>query len=163
MLPIYLFYPRRWKILKGVDYDTLLFFVFMFIVTETLTRDKFFLSLLSRPGANPISTLALVFNGIFLSQIISNVPFTIFYLKIMKLLNPPQISYLILAFASTIAGNLTVLGAASNVIILQNLEKRVKGHIVNFFEFVKFGLPLTVIQVVLFLLCLEFYKLLRLI
>ncbi|MEO0272336.1 MAG: SLC13 family permease [candidate division WOR-3 bacterium] len=163
VLPIYLLYPKRWKILKGVDYDTLLFFVFMFIVTETLTRDKFFTNFLNKPGVNPVSTLALMLNGIFLSQLISNVPFTIFYLKIMKLVNPPLISYIILAFASTIAGNLTILGAASNVIILQNLEKRVKGHVVNFFEFIKYGLPLTVIQVVLFLLCLELYRLFRII
>lgn len=161
--PIYLFYPRRLKILKGVDYDTLLFFIFMFIVTETLTKDRVFTSIFSNSRINPLSHLTIVINGIILSQIISNVPFTIFYLKVIRLLDPPLISLITLAFASTIAGNLTVLGAASNIIILQNLEKRVKRHVVNFFEFMKFGAPLTIIQVLIYFLCMGFYHLLKLV
>lgn len=50
-----------------------------------------------------------------------------------------------LATGSTIAGNLTILGAASNVIIIQNAEKR-GGPAVSFWEFMKIGLPLTVTQ-----------------
>uniref|UniRef100_A0A7V3ZW88 Citrate transporter-like domain-containing protein n=1 Tax=candidate division WOR-3 bacterium TaxID=2052148 RepID=A0A7V3ZW88_UNCW3 len=79
-----------------------------------------------------------------MSQIISNVPLTIFYLRILKLFSAPQISYVILAFASTIAGNLTILGAASNVIIISNVEKRGRNHIIDFFEFMKLGIPLTI-------------------
>ena len=50
-----------------------------------------------------------------------------------------------LAAGSTIAGNLTILGAASNVIIIQNAEK--SGETLTFFEFARVGVPLTIIQV----------------
>ena len=53
-----------------------------------------------------------------------------------------------LAAGSTLAGNLTILGAASNVIIVRNAEKQ--GATLSFFEFMKVGLPLTVVQVVIF-------------
>jgi Na+/H+ antiporter NhaD/arsenite permease-like protein len=53
-----------------------------------------------------------------------------------------------LAAGSTIAGNLTILGAASNVIIIQNAEKQ--GATLTFFEFMKVGLPLTILQVLVY-------------
>jgi Na+/H+ antiporter NhaD/arsenite permease-like protein len=53
-----------------------------------------------------------------------------------------------LAAGSTIAGNLTILGAASNVIIIQNAEKQ--DETLTFREFVRVGVPLTAIQVVVY-------------
>ena len=53
-----------------------------------------------------------------------------------------------LAAGSTSAGNLMVLGAASNVIIIQNAEKQ--GETLTFFEFAKVGVPLTVLQLVVY-------------
>ena len=50
-----------------------------------------------------------------------------------------------LAAGSTIAGNLTILGAASNVIVIQQAEAR--GETLTFREFAKIGVPLTLIQI----------------
>jgi Na+/H+ antiporter NhaD/arsenite permease-like protein len=61
-----------------------------------------------------------------------------------------------LAAGSTIAGNLTILGAASNIIIIQNAEK--KGHAtLTFLEFVRIGVPLTVINVAVYWLFLTIF------
>jgi Na+/H+ antiporter NhaD/arsenite permease-like protein len=54
-----------------------------------------------------------------------------------------------LAAGSTIAGNLTILGAASNVIIIQSCENRSKKTI-TFWEFFRIGLPLTAINVLVY-------------
>ena len=54
-----------------------------------------------------------------------------------------------LAAGSTIAGNLFVLGAASNVIIIQNAEKRSKEKL-GFFEFARVGVPLTIINMLVY-------------
>ncbi len=158
-LPLLLFYRKGIKLLKGVDYDTLLFFIGIFIVTHGLTKDEMFLNFIKNSKFNPASNFAIIANSILLSQIISNVPLTIFYLKILGAHGATQLPYIILAFASTIAGNLTILGAASNVIILQRLERKAKEHILNFFEFMKFGVPLTLIQVLIFLLFIKIYSL----
>jgi len=49
-----------------------------------------------------------------------------------------------LAAGSTVAGNFLILGAASNVIIVQNAEKR--GETLTFWEFARVGILLTLIN-----------------
>ena len=54
-----------------------------------------------------------------------------------------------LAAASTIAGNMLILGAASNVIVIQNAER--KAHeTITFLEFAKIGIPLTFMNLVVY-------------
>jgi len=60
-------------------------------------------------------------------------------------------SWLTLAMASTIAGNLTILGAASNIIILEVLESRMNTTI-TFIEFLKVGAIVTAINTVIYLI-----------
>ena len=56
-----------------------------------------------------------------------------------------------LAAGSTIAGNLFILGAASNVIIIQHAEKENHGQSITFLEFAKIGIPLTIINLLVYL------------
>lgn len=51
-----------------------------------------------------------------------------------------------LAAGSTIAGNLLILGAASNVIIIQNAEK--EGKTLSFVEFSKIGILITLLDAI---------------
>jgi Na+/H+ antiporter NhaD/arsenite permease-like protein len=78
------------------------------------------------------------------SQFISNVPFVSLYLPLLLHINAEAKALTALAAGSTIAGNLMILGAASNIIILQNAEK--KGEIITFWDFSKVGIPLTAVQ-----------------
>jgi len=59
-----------------------------------------------------------------------------------------------LAAGSTIAGNLTVIGAASNVIIVQNGERR--GTAISFSDFVKVGASLTALNLLVYWIFLSF-------
>jgi len=52
--------------------------------------------------------------------------------------------------ASTIAGNLTILGAASNVIVLEVLESRM-GTTITFTEFLKIGAVVTIINTLIYI------------
>jgi len=61
------------------------------------------------------------------------------------------VEWLTLAMSSTIAGNLTILGAASNVIILEVLETRMKSTI-TFVEFLKIGSIITVLNISVYLI-----------
>jgi Na+/H+ antiporter NhaD/arsenite permease-like protein len=56
--------------------------------------------------------------------------------------------------SSTIAGNLTILGAASNVIILEVLESRM-GTTITFTEFLKIGAIVTLVNTAIYLLFLH--------
>jgi len=53
-----------------------------------------------------------------------------------------------LAAGSTIAGNLFILGAASNVIIIQLAEK--KGKTITFLDFAWVGIPLTILNMIVY-------------
>ncbi|HNT72042.1 MAG TPA: anion transporter, partial [Methanothrix sp.] len=75
------------------------------------------------------------------SQLVSNVPFVALYLPLLSTLDSSVEAMMALAAGSTIAGNLTIIGAASNVIIVQNGEKR--GAAITFTDFMKVGIPLT--------------------
>jgi Na+/H+ antiporter NhaD/arsenite permease-like protein len=87
--------------------------------------------------------------GTVLSQVFSNVPLVKLYIEVMKGLGfngSHQYAWLALAAGSTVAGNLTVLGAASNVIIIEAAENRT-GKSFTFKQFVKYGVVITAINV----------------
>jgi Na+/H+ antiporter NhaD/arsenite permease-like protein len=90
----------------------------------------------------------LLGTSVIVSQFISNVPFVALFQPLVQQAGSGTAQLMALAAGSTIAGNLTILGAASNVIIVQNAEKQ--GATLTFCEFMKVGLPLTIIQVVIF-------------
>jgi Na+/H+ antiporter NhaD/arsenite permease-like protein len=59
--------------------------------------------------------------------------------------------WLILAAASTVAGNLTILGAASNIIIIESAEARgVRAF--GFVEFAKIGSVITAMNILIYYL-----------
>ena len=93
-------------------------------------------------------------SSIILSQLISNVPFVILFLETFK--NLDQRLLMALAAGSTIAGNIFLLGAASNIIILQTAEK--KGSSLKIIDFSKLGIPLTIINVLVYLFFFYIFK-----
>jgi Na+/H+ antiporter NhaD/arsenite permease-like protein len=93
--------------------------------------------------------------SVILSQFISNVPLVALYTPTLMQLGASTKELMALAAGSTIAGNLTILGAVSNVIIIQNAEKN-SGETLTFFEFVKIGLPLTIINAFVYWVYLSF-------
>jgi Na+/H+ antiporter NhaD/arsenite permease-like protein len=153
--PLLLLSGKRWTLLKGIDWSTLVFFASMFILMESVWKSGFLQSLIDgRDLASVPAILALSVAG---SQIVSNVPFVALYLPLLA--NPEANTPLVMALAagSTIAGNLLILGAASNVIIIQaaETEARKRGEPIaastlSFLDFAKVGVPLTLVQAGLF-------------
>ncbi|EQD48263.1 citrate transporter, partial [mine drainage metagenome] len=62
------------------------------------------------------------------------------------------LAWLALAGASTLAGNVSLLGAASNLIVAERADR--SGVRLSLGEFVRYGLPLTGITVAILVLCL---------
>jgi len=82
--------------------------------------------------------------SVLLSQLISNVPFVALYLPLLKTAGAGTREMMALAAGSTTAGNMLLLGAASNIIIVQNAEK--EKETLTFWDFAKVGIPLTILQ-----------------
>lgn len=145
-LPVLIFSQRRIEILKKIDWPTLVFFAAMFVLMESVWTSGLSQSLLAGTDADLKSIPAILTLSVLLSQIISNVPFVALY---QPLLGRASVEDLMaLAAGSTIAGNLFILGAASNVIIIQNAER--SGETLTFLEFAKVGIPLTAINVMVY-------------
>ena len=145
-LPVIIFSSRRLEVVKKIDWYTLVFFAAMFILMESVWETGFFQGFINSSGANITSVPMILFAGVGLSQLISNVPMVALYLPLLTHLGVSAKELIALAAGSTIAGNLLILGAASNVIIIQNAEKRSRSTI-TFLEFAKIGIPLTIVNI----------------
>ena len=148
-IPLVLFSPKRREIVRNIDWHTLVFFVAMFVLMQSVWDSGVFQSLLPLSSGSFLEAAPLMVLGILFSQIISNVPFVALFLPVLAEAGAPTATYLALAAGSTIAGNLLILGAASNVIIIQNAEKQ--GYSLSFMEFAKTGIPLTICQTVVYI------------
>lgn len=145
-LPILLFSSKRYEVLKNIDWCTLIFFAAMFVLMDAVWNSGFFQFLLAGSNANLASIPTILAFSVLLSQLISNVPLVALCQPL--LVNPSPQALMALAAGSTIAGNLFILGAASNVIIIQNAEK--SGETLTFLEFARVGVPLTVLNVLVY-------------
>jgi len=145
-LPILLFSSKRYKVLRRIDWCTLIFFASMFVLMGAVWRSGIFQSLLAGSNADLASIPTILALSVLLSQLISNVPLVALCQPL--LINPSPQILMALAAGSTIAGNLFILGAASNVIIIQNAEK--SGETLTFLEFARVGVPLTVLNMLVY-------------
>ena len=145
-IPVILFGSDRARLLKNIDWFTLVFFAAMFVLMESVWQTGFFQSFVDQSMVTSIPMILLT--SALISQFISNVPFVALFQPIIMQTGGTTAQLMALAAGSTIAGNLTILGAASNVIIIQNAEKQ--GETLTFFEFAKVGIPLTALQLVVY-------------
>ena len=144
---IYALSSQRVAIMKSVDYSVLVFFGGMFVVTSALWSSGavslLFMNYIPTPDPGDLaqSTAVISAASIGVSQVLSNVPFVALYNFVMidSGFNGQHVDqWMMLAAASTIAGNLTILGAASNIIIIEAAESRGL-HAFSFLEFFKVG------------------------
>ncbi|WP_366925139.1 SLC13 family permease [Methanoregula sp. PtaU1.Bin006] len=144
--PVLLFSPRRFSVLHAIDWPTLVFFAAMFVLMESVWESGFFQSFVD--SGSIASVPFILGSSVIISQFISNVPFVALFQPMILQAGGTTAQLMALAAGSTIAGNLTILGAASNVIIIQNAEKQ--GETLTFFEFARVGVPVTMIQIVIY-------------
>lgn len=126
------------------DWSLLVFFSALFIVsgaleTSGVTRELVSLESISK-GAN-IWNLSLVTAG--LSNLVSNVPAVLLLKPVVAAMQEARIGWLTLASASTLAGNLTLLGSVANLIVAETAARyRVD---LSFWEYLKPGVIITIL------------------
>jgi len=137
---------KREAVILRVDYPTLLLFVGLFMFVEGLKEGGVVQLILEYlPGLSTVFGVMVV--SIVLSQVLSNVPLVALLLPYVS--NQPNSVNLLIALAagSTIAGNFTVLGAASNLIVSRASEIR-GGKKLEYFEFMKYATPVLIVNFV---------------
>lgn len=152
-LPL-LFSNQKWVLVKKLDWGTLIFFASTFILMQSVWDSGFFQSNIKHYQISFMNPMVILIISIVLSQFVSNVPLVALYLPLLMHHSYSTSQLLTLGVGSTIAGNLSILGAASNIIIIQNSERRgVRGF--GFLEFLKLGVPLTICNVLIYLIFLS--------
>ena len=145
-LPLLLFSSKRLELLKSVDYCTLIFFVSMFILMEAVWESGVLQVLL--PESLTVSIPVMVTAGAVVSQFVSNVPFVLMVLPLLETAAASVPLYMAASAGCTAAGALTILGAASTIIIIQRAEK--EDESLSFLTFLKSGIPITLAAVVIY-------------
>lgn len=139
---------RPSEVIKNVDWVLLLFFATLFIVVEGAVRAgtmDFFIhsSVLSDDLDSVVKLHGL---SLIMSQIVSNVPYTVMMLPVLKPLSS-ELLWLTLASASTLAGNATIIGAMANLIVIESAERM--NVQIKFREFFKIGIVATLLSFVI--------------
>jgi Na+/H+ antiporter NhaD/arsenite permease-like protein len=122
-VPVLLLSGRRVEMVRKVDWETLVFFAAMFVLMESVWESGVLQSFIGLFGEGITAVPVVLGLSIVVSQFVSNVPWVALYLPVITEAGGSMASLMALAAGSTIAGNLSILGAASNVIIIQNAEK----------------------------------------
>ncbi len=129
------------RVLKQVDWNLLVLFSGLFILTEATQKLNVLQAFTGWVGtpAGLLGTIAI------LSNIISNVPAVLLVEPLIG--REDTRAWLLLAAGSTLAGNLTLFGAVANLIVVEAAAKL--GYKLSFWEHLRFGLPLTAITLLM--------------
>jgi Na+/H+ antiporter NhaD/arsenite permease-like protein len=144
--PIFILGNSRIRTVRKVDWQTLTFFVAMFVVTGSLLQSGSLQALLGDTQAqlNELPVTASI--SFWASQLFSNVPVVDIYLKLLADGTTPNL--MMLAGVSTLAGNLFIISAASNVIVVQQAERFGQTPF-TFWQFSLGVVPITIVSVAL--------------
>ena len=126
-----------------VDWGLLVFFVGLFVIVggaenAGLTRDLFAVAdRFNLQNAGVFTAITAL-----LSNVVSNVPAVMVLKSLVPSFHDPQTGWLVLAMASTLAGNLTITGSVANLIVVERARDKV--HI-GFWDYSRVGIPVTLL------------------
>ncbi len=132
------------KVYREIDWRLLVLFTGLFVLTGGIEQAGLAEEVLRSPVAAHLDQpLILTAVAAVLSNVVSNVPAVLLFKPLMPGLAEPQRAWLVLAMASTLAGNLTLLGSVANLIVVES-ARGADIHI-GFAEYCRVGVPLTLV------------------
>jgi Na+/H+ antiporter NhaD/arsenite permease-like protein len=136
------------KMLGLVDWELLVLFTGLFVVirgVETSGLSGDLLAAAAATGLHRPAVLTVVAAAV--SNLVSNVPAVLLFRSMIPTFGEPARAWLVLAMATTLAGNLTVLGSVANLIVVEAARSaRVE---IGFLEYCRVGVPLTIATLLL--------------
>lgn len=144
--------------LEAVEWPSLLFFIGLFIVVgaanETGVIEAVADVVADLSGGNLVlAILLIVWTTALASMLVDNIPITATMLPVVAFLTHsiPEASgnilYWALAFGACFGGNGTIVGASANIVTVGMAERA--GHSITFAQFVRRGLPVTVVSLLI--------------
>ena len=155
---ILLFFEKPTKILEEVEWNTIFFFIGLFIIIGGLEATGG-IKLMAEwiinvtHGSQAAASMVILWGSGIISGVIDNIPYTATMAPMiaqMQAVLGSEYAYPIwwcLSLGACLGGNLTIIGAAANVIVSENSAKH--GHPISFMGFMKYGVAVVFISLVL--------------
>ncbi|MBQ6368117.1 MAG: TRAP transporter large permease subunit [Erysipelotrichaceae bacterium] len=141
--------------IKNLDLETLGLLTGLFVVIGGLTNVGIiddFAALIVKFGGNNLFLLytIVVWGSVLISAFVDNIPYVATMLPVLTAVTAtlgiePYLMYFGLLSGATLGGNITPIGASANIAAVGLLRK--EGHQVSFKEFMRIGVPYTLIAV----------------
>jgi Na+/H+ antiporter NhaD/arsenite permease-like protein len=144
---VILLFTRRIKparVYHLIDWTMLAMFTGLFIVVAGFQTTGWLTEVVSRIGVQRLThpvTLTVVVA--VLSNLVSNVPAVLLFRPLFPMLGGTRAVALLIASASTYAGNLTLVGSIANLIVVEQARRRKIN--VTFVDYLRVGVPITLI------------------
>jgi Na+/H+ antiporter NhaD/arsenite permease-like protein len=135
------------RVYAEIDWSLLLMFTGLFIIVAGAQHELLTPQTIQSVEAWHLQSapvLSLVTAA--LSNLVSNVPAVLVLKPFVAALPDPNRAWLVVAMASTLAGNLTVLGSIANLIVVEKAARR--GIIIGFWDHFRVGAPVTVLTLI---------------
>ena len=146
---VLLLFEKPTEILKGVEWNTIFFFIGLFIIIGGVEASGG-IKLMAQwildvtKGSQTAASMLILWASGIISGIIDNIPYTAtmspMLVEIQKSMGTDYTIPLwwCLSLGACLGGNMTMIGAAANVIVSENSAK--EGHPIKFMQFMKYGL-----------------------
>lgn len=135
-------------VIRHVDWSILLFFTGLFVVIAGAVSSGLLdsMSELFGMGDGNVPSIGVLSGfSTVLANLVSNVPSVMLIGQLLP--EGDMVLWITLAVTSTFAGNLTLIGAAANIIVEDEGEKH--GIRMDFFRYLRVGIPIAVITIVI--------------
>lgn len=157
-----LLFEKPKEIYRDVEWLTIFFFIGLFIIIGGFEANggiKFLADqlIVLTHGSLELATMVILWASGILSGIIDNIPYTATMAPLIsELINPANPNAMTgathalwwaLSLGACLGGNLTIIGAAANVLVSETSASH--GHKISFLRFMKYGALITFISLVL--------------
>ena len=155
---VLLLFERPTDILKDVEWNTIFFFIGLFIIiggVEASGGIKLMAEWILKvtQGSQEATSMLILWGSGIISGIIDNIPYTAtmspMLVEIQRTMGAAYTTPLwwSLSLGACLGGNLTIIGAAANVIVSENAAK--EGHPIAFMRFMKYGVAVVVMSLII--------------
>ena len=142
-------------LLRDMEWTTLFFFFGLFITVEAVVEVGIIETIAQAAlkltgGSLPLTSMLLLWFSAIASGIVDNIPYTATIIPLVQSLGqsmPADPLWWSLALGACLGGNLTLVGAAANVVVASLAEK--SGHPISFGRFLRYGTITTLMSLVL--------------
>lgn len=153
-----LLFEKPTEVFKEVEWNTIFFFVGLFIIiggVEASGGIKLMAEWILQvtQGSQEAASMLILWASGIISGIIDNIPYTAtmspMLVEIEKVMGADYTTPLwwCLSLGACLGGNMTIIGAAANVIVSENAAK--EGHPIAFLRFMKYGVAVVAISLII--------------